>query len=464
VPKGSWCLLFVGEAACLWAMPLCPKGKRGHDGSDVRAYPKSGESYKKTDPERTCQRLLEDEVPSALAPGDEEEAAEAAKVPPPAEGHTELERAVETEVPEGDQAELDEVGGSASADAKTAAADVGAEDRFSVCVVGAGAIGCHIAYVLHKAGNDVTLVARGENLKTLQSEGLRMRICGEDVPPVKIKATDKPDQVGQVDYVFLTMKVSGYDSSVAEMIRPMIGDQTTILPPTTTIPYWWFYKWQGKLQNCRLSKVDPCGMLWDLMPPEKVVGFTMWLSAVQLGPGRVELRHVQRGYPLGELDGSKSRRVERLAAAFERGSIPSPRVPCIRSEIFIKSLNSLAFNVVALLGDASNGTIADAPEAVEVLHRVMKECEVLAETLGLTIGQNAESRIKQTLSARMHTMSMLHDLRIGKSLELRPLWTSFEDLASHLDIDLPLTRGLVGVALLREASERKRRAEASAGS
>jgi len=430
-------------------MPLCPQGKRGHDGSDVRAYPQAGEPYKKTDPSKFEQKLLTDEAAhTPTLPCWSHKALGGAP--------TALEQATAKEVPQ--DSERDAVESSSSRGCDETA------DRFSVCVVGAGAIGCHIAYVLHKAGNDVTLVARGENLKALQSEGLRMRIGGEDLPPVRIKATDRPEQVGHVDYIFLTMKVSGYSSGVAEMIKPMVGDQTTILPPTTSIPYWWFYKWQGQFENRRLNQVDPCDVLWGLMPPEKVVGFTMWLSAVQLGPGRAELRHVQRGYPLGELDGSSSKRVERLAAAFERGGIPAPRVPCIRSEIFIKSLNSLVFNVVAVLGDASNGTIADAPEAVEVLRTAMQECEVIAEALGLTIAQTAEGRIKQTLSARMHTMSMLHDLRIGKDLELRALWTSFEDLAGLIGVQLPLTKALVGVALLREAAERKQRAEASGGS
>lgn len=53
-----------------------------------------------------------------------------------------------------------------------------------------------------------------------------------------------------------------------------------------------------------------------------------------------------------------------MAAALERGGVPAPHVACIRSEIFVKSLNSLAFNTVAVLGDASNGAIADTTEAV----------------------------------------------------------------------------------------------------
>lgn len=330
-----------------------------------------------------------------------------------------------------------------------------AEETFSVCIVGAGAIGCHIAYVLSRAGCDVTLIARGENLRALQEDGLQICLLGSCTERVRIRATDKPSEVGRVDYVFLTMKVCAYDSSILKFIAPLIDSATVILPPTTAIPYWFMHQMKGPLENRRLEKVDPDGSLWDGLPPQQVLGFTMWLSAVQEAPGKVALRHVQRGYPMGEIDGSRSERLEKLAAAFERGGVPAPRAACIRSEIFGKSLNSLAFNVVALLGDASNGVIAEVPEAVEVLRSVMCECEVLAHKLGLEIWQNADSRIQQTLAAKMHTMSNLHDFRLGKRLELGEIWNSMQNLAELLQVQLPVTRALVAMATLKAAARNR---------
>lgn len=334
-------------------------------------------------------------------------------------------------------------------------------EHFSAAIVGAGAIGCHLAYVLHRAGCRVTLIARNANLKALQQDGLRITICGEEIGPVPIPATDKVEEVGHVNYVFLTMKVSGYNDKVAELIGPLVGPHTAILPPTTSIPYWWFHQFGGdRFQGCRLKRVDPNGALWNLMPPGQVLGFTMWLSAVQNGPGQVTVRHVQRGYPVGEIDGTSSARVRRLVRALERGGIPAPETDEIRSEIFIKAVNSLAFNLVAVLGDARNGQIAEVPGAIETLRTVMCECETIAKTLGIPVIQSAESRIKQTLSAHMHTMSMLHDLRVGKRIELGPLWASFEDLSELTGNPLPVTRALVGAAMLRDAVETQRRADA----
>lgn len=329
--------------------------------------------------------------------------------------------------------------------------------QFSVSIFGAGAIGCHLAFVLHRSGCDVSLIARGENLLALRRDGLQMEICGEQMAPLieglRFRVTDKPDEIGHTDYVFITVKVGSYGVETIKSVWPLIGPRTVVLPPTTSIPYWWFHMIGDEaVRGRRLERVDPQGCLWRAFPPERVLGFTMWLSAVQAGPGKVVVRHVQRGYPIGELNGEHSARAERLAQALERGGIPSSLVHDIRAEIFMKAVNSLAFNVVAVLGDASNCQIADVPEAVETLYTIMVECEQLAQTTGIEMAQSPDSRIQQTLSARAHTMSMLHDLRMGKQLELRRMWVSFQDLAEVLGCELPITRALVNMALLREST------------
>ena len=44
-----------------------------------------------------------------------------------------------------------------------------------VLVYGSGVIGCYLAHILCTAGNDVTLLARGQWKEQLQRNGLRIR-------------------------------------------------------------------------------------------------------------------------------------------------------------------------------------------------------------------------------------------------------------------------------------------------
>jgi 2-dehydropantoate 2-reductase len=326
----------------------------------------------------------------------------------------------------------------------------------TACIFGAGSIGCHVAFCLQKAGVETYIVARGDNLKALQNNGLHINICGEKHHTYNIHAVADAAEIGKpVDYLFLTVKTYSL-SSIVDKVSPVIGPDTTILPPTTSLPFWWFHKMGSDLGGLDPEAVaqfndlvDPGQQLANVLPPDQCIGFTMWLSAVQEGPGRVHVKHVQRGYPIGELDGKPSARVTRLCDALEAGGIMAPRGLNIRSEIFIKAVNSLCFNTVAVLTGAVNGLIADDSDAPAVIKTMMLELEQLAGAMELPVLQSADARIKQTLASRAHTMSMLHDMKIGKPLEANDLWISFQALAEVTGISLPVSKSLIGLIRLR---------------
>src|SRR5258708_24229312 len=72
-------------------------------------------------------------------------------------------------------------------------------------IVGAGAIGALIGAMLSKAGEDVTLIARGPHLRAMQENGVRVHgSIGEF--SARPNATDDPASIGTVDYVLLTVK------------------------------------------------------------------------------------------------------------------------------------------------------------------------------------------------------------------------------------------------------------------
>ena len=57
-------------------------------------------------------------------------------------------------------------------------------------IFGAGAVGGLIGARLHRAGHDVTLIARGANLQALAEKGLKLRTSdGEDLVPVAVAAS-----------------------------------------------------------------------------------------------------------------------------------------------------------------------------------------------------------------------------------------------------------------------------------
>ena len=72
---------------------------------------------------------------------------------------------------------------------------------------------------------------------------------------------------------------------------------TSIISPCTYLSRWWFY---SLFENEDL--IDKYFKKPDFYNKYKknIVGMTMWLSAKVVKPGFVEVKHVQRGYPIKE--------------------------------------------------------------------------------------------------------------------------------------------------------------------
>ena len=67
-----------------------------------------------------------------------------------------------------------------------------------IAVMGAGGVGGCLGALLARAGNDVSLVARGAHLEAVRSSGLRLqRESGAFT--VEARATDDPREIGPVD-------------------------------------------------------------------------------------------------------------------------------------------------------------------------------------------------------------------------------------------------------------------------
>src|SRR5207302_5873388 len=110
-------------------------------------------------------------------------------------------------------------------------------------IVGAGAIGAFVGAMLAKAGEDVTLIARGAHLRAMQEHGVRVRGALGSFD-ARVSATDDPATVGAVDVVLLTLKAHSL-TTMAPRLAPPICAETPVLTIHTGIPWWYFYRPAG---------------------------------------------------------------------------------------------------------------------------------------------------------------------------------------------------------------------------
>ena len=318
----------------------------------------------------------------------------------------------------------------------------------NVLVYGAGAIGCHIGYCMYATGNVVYLIGRGEHYNQMKRDGMHIRICDNEI--LKREQVVKEDSMFYImsdinnikdvkfDYVFITVKLDDYNEHALQNLYPYMGKNTAVIPPCTKLPFWWFYNLEGE-SNERFKDVDFDQQLSKYFVRENIICMTMWLSSVIENPGNVCVKHVQRGYPLKEVYPKMKNSADKLRDIFKL-TCKSPDVDNIRSEIFIKSINSFAFNTVALDREFNNLQLSQDEYSKDCIRKIMLEGDQILSVLNIPIIQNIEDRISQTLSSTKHTMSMLNDYRKGKQIELDCLWEGFSSVCKILRIDMEFSK------------------------
>src|SRR5215510_10044921 len=129
-----------------------------------------------------------------------------------------------------------------------------------ICVYGAGAIGGNFAARLAEAGNDVSIVARGAHLDAIRAKGLTL-LAGDKKIVAKVKASDRPADLGRQDAVLVTLKSSGHHA-LGEGIAPLLGPDTPVAFVQNGIPWWYGHGLsKDRPPAPDLSRLDPGGAL-----------------------------------------------------------------------------------------------------------------------------------------------------------------------------------------------------------
>lgn len=312
-------------------------------------------------------------------------------------------------------------------------------------VAGAGAIGAFVGALLARAGEDVTLIARGPHLRAMREHGVRVRgEIGEFV--VHPSVTDDPATVGVVDVVILSLKAHSL-ADFAPKLTPLLGPETTVVSAQNGLPWWYFYRHGGGFDGLEIEAIDPGGAISRSLPPGRAIGCVIYCSTSIEEPGVIEHLEGTR-FALGEPDKSKSERCRRIADAFIRSGLRAPVRADIRRDIWVKLLGSLAFNPLSAITRATLGDIVKFPPTRLLAHAIMLEGDEVARGLGIEIGIAPEQRLAGAEKVGPHKTSMLQDLEAGRPLELDAIVGAVIEVADKLNIPVPQTRTVYACAKL----------------
>ncbi len=268
-----------------------------------------------------------------------------------------------------------------------------------IAVIGAGGIGGIYGASLARAGADVTFVARGAHLSTMQANGLRIEGDRDQFHLPAVQATNDPAGIGIVDCVLFCVKLWDVESA-GEHIRPIVGPHTAVIP----------------LQN----GVDSAERLIPILGRAAVMGGTAFVTGSIVEPGVIRQTGTYQRMTFGELDGSMTERGHRLAAQCTAAGFEGVFSPDVRLPIWDKFIMLAPMSGLNALTRLTPGKWRQEPELVELCEAVVRETIAVGRAEGVPLSPDAVEKGIATVNGMppYHMTSMGNDLLRGNRLEL----------------------------------------------
>lgn len=268
-----------------------------------------------------------------------------------------------------------------------------------IVILGSGGVGGYFGGRLAQAGEEVIFVARGDHLRAMRSQGLRVESIKGDFIIHPVQATDDPQIAGEADFVLVCVK-AWQVPEVAPLVRPMTGPQTAVV-----------FLGNG---------VEAPDQLKAALGSEHVLGGLCQISSLVAGPGHIRHVGIEPHVVFGELDGRSSQRVERLKQAFERAGV-SVAVPAdILSAMWDKFLFIASISGVGAVARAPAGVLRRLPETRRLLEQAMQEILTLAHACQIALPEEAVTKRMAFVDGLPAAVvaSMQRDIMEGRPSEL----------------------------------------------
>lgn len=316
-----------------------------------------------------------------------------------------------------------------------------------ICIVGAGAIGGYLGAKLSNAGEDVTFIARNQNLAAIQSNGFRLVLeDGSEEHAPGVRAVQRMADAGPQDAVLLTVKAHQVADLLPDL-QELLGPNTLVVTMINGIPWWYFHRLGGAHEGRGLDSVDPGGRIAATIGSDRIIGSVVYPAAELVAPGVVRVIEGNR-FTLGELDGSRSERIEALSQAMMRAGFKAPISRDIRGEIWLKLWGNLSFNPISALTHATLEDICTFEPSRALAANMMREAQTVAEKLGVVFKISLAKRIAGAQAVGAHKTSMLQDVEHGRAIELNALVGSVVELGRITDTPTPTIDAIFAAAQL----------------
>jgi 2-dehydropantoate 2-reductase len=297
-----------------------------------------------------------------------------------------------------------------------------------MAVVGAGAVGGYFGGMLARAGAPVIMIGRQPFVEAVKKNGLSLDTL-HFKGSVRVEVTTELDAVRDAETVLFCVKTTDTPSTARALV-PLLSRDTTVI----------------SMQN----GVDNVEQIRDASGIE-ALGAVVYVAASVPHPGHV--KHVGRG---DLILGPRNTRTERVAALFERASVPCRISDNIEGELWTKLVWNCALNAISALGRAKYGRIAASEDARTVVETVVHE--VLAVARAAQIQPPGLEDPKAALAGAFKIATQMsealsstgQDMMRGKRTEIDSLNGYISRRGAQLGVATPVNHALYTLVKLAE--------------
>jgi len=288
-----------------------------------------------------------------------------------------------------------------------------------IAVFGTGAVGGYFGGRLAQAGEDVVFIARGEQLRAMLMDGLRVDSIKGDFLVKPVHVTENPAEAGKVDVVLLGVK-AWQVLEAAQAMRPLIGPETFVVP----------------LQN----GVEAPSQLAAVLGSQHMLGGLAKIISLIVRPGHIRHAGAEPYIAFGELDNRLSERGEQLLQAFVRAGVAVEIPPNIQVALWDKFLFVVSLGGVGAVTRAPIGVMRSVPETRQILEQAMHEILAVAWARGITLSKDVVGKTMAFVDSLppIGTTSLQRDIMEGKPSELDAWNGAVVRLGREFGVSTPL--------------------------
>ena len=224
-----------------------------------------------------------------------------------------------------------------------------------IAVVGAGAVGGYFGGMLARAGAPVVMIGRPAFVDAVQKAGLTLDTLKFN-ESVRVEAATELEAARGTEVVLFCVKTTD-TAATSRALAPLLAPNALVV----------------SMQN-GVDNVEQIRAASGI----EALGAVVYVAASVPQPGTV--KHVGRG---DLVVGPHNPRTERLAALFERASVPCRISDNIEGELWTKLIWNCALNAISALGRAKYGQIAASDDARKVVEDVVYEVLAVARAANI---------------------------------------------------------------------------------